>query len=384
MAQTELEDYEGLLGDNFDAQGFANDLLLATNATRSELDISTAIKRVKFDVNNIDLQLEKVSGEGHESLIKEIHTDIAVKTQFAQLSAPLDHVSTSYQRLDKDLLVPYDKAVKTQDVLKRIHTASHLLRSLTYFLHLVQQIEEIQSSPHFEQSVKSPKTLFKLSNLHNQLKTHIEDHSNLKSLKVMRDYEPMAFEKQRQFRELIQGQLRSISDKSLDSQQIAHTKAQFQALYMLDPEAFAQTVSTLLSNSVTVSVNILTRVLTSPRNINFALDETLKRANVISRLAKVLGETAVDNKTLLNEALGPLEVDSLVSAFWRDVARKFEPKFRDTMTRGGPVGKSLISYKDQIRTSIKRAVLASEESLRPEGVEVKMMLNAVASLDRSR
>jgi hypothetical protein len=383
----DTEDYEALVEDNFSPTNFANDLLIATNSTRSELDISTAIKRVKFDINNIDLELEKISAEDHESLIKGIHNDMAKKDFFAQLNSPLDHINTSYQRLEKDLLNPYNKAIKTQEVLKKIHTTSFLLRSVTHFLYLTQQIGELQSSPALEQTAtKSPKILLKLANLHNQFKRLISDNPNLKSLKIIRDYDPIGLEKQRQLMDLIQSQIRSISDKNIYSAPESTIRYYFLALYALDSRTLVDSVSTLLSNNVIMSVNSLTRVLTSPRNMNGALEEVLKKANLITKISQILKETHTENnkKLLLDEVLQSMDISNLLSSFWRDVAKKFEPKFRETMLRGGPVAKSLISYKDQIRASIKRTVLSSDESLNPEGVEAKMMLNSVASLDRTR
>lgn len=382
----DMEDYEALLEPSFNPTSFANDLLVATNSTRNELDISTAIKRVRFDINNIDLQLDKISAEDHEALIRELHSDVTKKQLFAQLDSPMDHINTSYQRIEKDLSVPYNKAVKTQEVLKKIHTTSYLLRSVTYFLHLIQQITEIQSSPHFAQSVSNnSKALFKLANLHNQLKAHISENSSLKSLKIIRDYEPIGFEQQRQLRELINSQIKAINDKTLDTIPHPTLRITFQALYSIDPQAPVTTIATLLSNNVAISVNTLTRVLNSPRNISSALDEVFRKAQFISKLSIILGTTTVDTtKNLLLEIQQQLELNSLVSGFWRNVAKKLEPKFRETMQRGGPVAKSLISYKDQIRTLMKRAVMESDESFKSEGVEVKMMLNAVASLDRLR
>lgn len=375
-----MEDYEGLIEDGFDAKGFANDLLIATNSSRKELDISTSIKRVRFDINNLELQMEKVSAEEHGSLINEIRVDMATKQMFEQLDQPLTHITSSYDRIQKDLLAPYNKALKTQEVLKKVHTTSFLLRSVTHFLLLIQQIQELQSAPQFLSTTsKHSSTLLKLANLHNQLDKHLAENPNLKSLKIIRDYEPVDFKQKLELKELITTQVRAISDKNLDSTSMSYLKA----LYALDQQYTLDTLKTILSNEVTISVNTLVRVLTSPRNISTALEQVLMRAKFIRKLSGYLHDTTLQSdKTLLSELLQSFELDSLLSVFWRNFAKKFEPKMRETMQRGGPVAKSLISYKDQIRSSIKRTVLQSDNSLTDHGVEVRMMLNSVRSLDR--
>lgn len=381
-----LEDYAPLLDNNFSATSFANDLLLATNPVHHELDISTAIKRVKFDINDINLQLEKISSENHEALIQEIHKDQSIKGLFKDLSQPLDHINTSYQRLEKDLVQPYTEATKTQDALKKIHTTSYLLRSVTYFLYLIGQIESIHSNPSFEEHLKkNPKTMIKACNFHNQLKTHLDENVNLKSLKIIRDYEMIGSKRQQVLQEFIQSHIKSLNERTITQEPEATTKTFILSLYTLDPELLSSTIKTVLANNVVMSVNLLTRVLNSPRNFDSALTDVLKKAKFIVKFSSILEAAQTPQSTsLLSEVLQRLELTSLLSTFWRDVAKTFEVKFSETMKRGGPVAKSLVSYKDSIRTSIKRTVMASAEGvIKPEGVEVKMMLNSVGSLDRT-
>lgn len=54
------------------------------------------------------------------------------------------------------------------------------------------------------------------------------------------------------------------------------------------------------------------------------------------------------------------------------------------MNRGGPVAKSLSSYKEQIRASIIKKVTQSDASISKDGIEVRMMLNSVSTLERIR
>ncbi len=402
----DLSDYDTFLEPDFNPISFANDLLLATNSSQNELDLSTSIKRVKFDINNIDLNLEKISTDDHDNLIKEIHKSITSKELFQQITPQLDHVNSSYQRLEKDIIDPYKEATKIQDALKKLHSTSYLLRSVTYFLYLVQQIEDFSNSEEISNTIPNnskinTKLLVKLSKYHQQLNTHISKNPNLKSLRIVREYEPIAIERTRSLLQLLKNSIKSIDERSIKSKSDIELKETFQSLALLDKSELYNSIRELLSTNVIISVNFLTRVLNSPRNLENALDEVAKKGTLISNISKLLdqidlnsitdveslstsSQNNVSKKSLLNDLLDSLEIVNLLSVFWRDVAKKFELKFKETMNRGGPVAKSLSSYKEQIRASIIKKVTQSDASISKDGIEVRMMLNSVSTLERIR
>ncbi|ODQ57790.1 hypothetical protein WICANDRAFT_65138 [Wickerhamomyces anomalus NRRL Y-366-8] len=402
----DLSDYDTFLEPDFNPISFANDLLLATNSSQNELDLSTSIKRVKFDINNIDLNLEKISTDDHDNLIKEIHKSITSKELFQQITPQLDHVNSSYQRLEKDIIDPYKEATKIQDALKKLHSTSYLLRSVTYFLYLVQQIEDFSNSEEISNTIPNnskinTKLLVKLSKYHQQLNTHISKNPNLKSLRIVREYEPIAIERTRSLLQLLKNSIKSIDERSIKSKSDIELKEIFQSLALLDKSELYNSIRELLSTNVIISVNFLTRVLNSPRNLENALDEVAKKGTLISKISKILdqidlnsitdveslstsSQNNVSKKSLLNDLLDSLEIVNLLSVFWRDVAKKFELKFKETMNRGGPVAKSLSSYKEQIRASIIKKVTQSDASISKDGIEVRMMLNSVSTLERIR
>lgn len=402
----DLSDYDTFLEPDFNPISFANDLLLATNSSQNELDLSTSIKRVKFDINNIDLNLEKISTDDHDNLIKEIHKSITSKELFQQITPQLDHVNSSYQRLEKDIIDPYKEATKIQDALKKLHSTSYLLRSVTYFLYLVQQIEDFSNSEEISNTIPNnskinTKLLVKLSKYHQQLNTHISKNPNLKSLRIVKEYEPIAIERARSLLQLLKNSIKSIDERSIKSKSDIELKETFQSLALLDKSELYNSIRELLSTNVIISVNFLTRVLNSPRNLENALDEVAKKGTLISNISKVLdqidlnsitdveslstnSQNNISKRSLLNDLLDSLEIVNLLSVFWRDVAKKFELKFKETMNRGGPVAKSLSSYKEQIRASIIKKVTQSDASISKDGIEVRMMLNSVSTLERIR
>ena len=402
----DLSDYDTFLEPDFNPISFANDLLLATNSSQNELDLSTSIKRVKFDINNIDLNLEKISTDDHDNLIKEIHKSITSKELFQQITPQLDHVNSSYQRLEKDIIDPYKEATKIQDALKKLHSTSYLLRSVTYFLFLVQQIEDFSNSEEISNTIPNnskinTKLLVKLSKYHQQLNTHNSKNPNLKSLRIVKEYEPIAIERTRSLLQLLKNSIKSIAERSIKSKSDIELKETFQSLALLDKSELYNSIRELLSTNVIISVNFLTRVLNSPRNIENALDEVAKKGALISNISKLLdqidlnsitdveslstnSQNNISKKSLLNDLLDSLEIVNLLSVFWRDVAKKFELKFKETMNRGGPVAKSLSSYKEQIRASIIKKVTQSDSSISKDGIEVRMMLNSVSTLERIR
>ncbi|KAH3673026.1 hypothetical protein WICMUC_003939 [Wickerhamomyces mucosus] len=379
-----VDEYEDVIDPSFDPITFSNDLLLATNSTPNELDLSTSIKRINFDIQNIDLQLDKISGEEHENLVQEIHQDVNSKQLLSQLSEPLNHINTSFQRLDKDLIKPYNDSIKLQDALKKIHSTAYLLRGVETFTQIIEQIEEISNSKNFDSTIlKNNKTLLKLSNLYQNLQSHIDENSNLKSLKIIRDYETIAKSRKNHLIDLLINFIKQINEKTKLNENELSTL--LQSLYILDSKSLIGTISSIINVNITVSSNLLIRSLNSPRSFDSTFKEVSNKGLLISKISQSLSVLKInEDKSLLNFILAQLELIDLLSTFWRDIAKNFGKKFKETYNKNTSVGKLLAQNKSQFKKSIHDAVINSDVlgKFDENSIELRMMINSVSALDK--
>ncbi|CDK27375.1 unnamed protein product [Kuraishia capsulata CBS 1993] len=388
----DFSDFESFLGDDFNALEFANDLILSTNnIDDTSIDLATPAKRLGYDLKEADKRIKQTASDNYPELIQSITRLDKVKSTIGTVKPSLDHLNVSYARLDNDVVKPYEEAMTLHTALKRIHATSTLLRSVTYFIYLVQQVEE-----HFKMELLTEIPyihLLKCCKSQYDLRQHLVESPSLKSLKLVRDYDDVVQERQQRVIDISQTSIRKFNAETPDNVMINSLLS----LAISSPEALYNAFQQLVSNQALTSLNILTRTLTSPRSFENAMKDVAQKGRLISKVSKVMSnirwplsdrdeDTSTKHVSMLNQLSNVLELQDLLSSFWKDVATAFEPKFKDTMQRGGPVAKSLRAYSDSIKLSIRECVTNSSygEPLREDGIEVRMMLNSVNSLDTIR
>ncbi|GMF58952.1 unnamed protein product [[Candida] boidinii] len=185
------------------------------------------------------------------------------------------------------------------------------------------------------------------------------------------------------------------------------------SLIYLSPETLYNLIQQILSTQTVSSISFLVHTLNSPKSFNSIMSDVMERAKYVSKLQTVMGkvtwplseteathqpngkdEDILNNNnnsttgrmSILKKVTKILELQDILSTFWKDVAVGFEPKLRETMNKGGPVAKALRTFSEQIKNSIKANVVASGyiKPLKEDSIEVRMMLNSVRSLDMRR
>ncbi|ODV96979.1 hypothetical protein PACTADRAFT_48762 [Pachysolen tannophilus NRRL Y-2460] len=399
----ELTDFEAFLENDFNAMEFANELILATNTNYdNELDLTTPSKRLGYDLNEVDKRVVTLAGDNYEILMKEVNKLDDVQMHFQLLNPSLTQVNKSFSKLDKDIVKPYTEAMELHGALKRIHTTSTLLRSATYFIHLIQNLEEASNNEMIGQSPF--RDLVKACNHYNSLKKHLNDSPYLKSLKIVRDYDSILQTHKLKFQDVCRLNFKNFKPTT-DQGIIANILI---AYSIISPEGLCNSVQQFLNDQVSISLNILSKTLTSPRNFENAFKDVTNKGLIISKISTKMSQLSwsvntnnvsisssnsnqnndsnTNNSpgTMLEEVSKILDLQSFLSAFWRDIATGFESKLKETLNRGGPVAKSLRTYGTSIRNSIKHNILSSDfsETMKEDGIEARMMLNSVNALDK--
>ncbi|KAG7925853.1 hypothetical protein KL925_004263 [Ogataea polymorpha] len=387
-----MSEYAAYLED-FDPLRYANELVVSTNnVEESELDLTTSIKRLQFDLKDVEKRLQKTASENYTTLISELDTAEELHNTIQLIKPSLKQVNASYARLETEILQPYNESSNLHSALRKIHQTSNLLRSSTYFIYLISRIEEIDKTDQ-ELNKKPFKSLISLARLLNQVKIHLADSPFLKSLKLVRDYESFQQLQTAKVMDICNTHLKNLS-LSYDAQSMLNL---INALSIMSSESFYNQLQQLLSLKIAAAINLIIKNLNNTKSLDRVFAEVSASGRLINQLEKVMKsnkwqdanntkDTQPSTLTIYEKVNSVLQFgSSLGTLFWKDTAIGVEPKFKEIVTRGGPIARNLRQLKEEIKNFIKNAVLDSFDGDRgPECLEVRMMLNSVASLDTAR
>ena len=382
VPRNELEDFEAFLESDFKAEKFANELIVATNGhDKPELDLGTSIKKLTFDIDECDKRIAKISSSNYESLISNFQQITKCKQILTDhLNPGLDRVNAPFQRIKKEVIEPYDEAVKLNNALKKIHLTLELLRSTSFFLFIIQQVEELSNSVN-------DKDLVRLAKLHIQIKKLYENASQEKrsevtvlAIKIIRDYQSNATAKRssliKQCVNVINGDFNHLSTLEYKNQKL---HSNLSAFYILDTNEFYDVFErAAIARQVQSGAAQLSRALQSPRNFTAIMSEVKEASGeYFGKLTNVLSNWTTgnddENETLLSVILKKYNVDAISDLYWVQLNQRFKKNIVASMARGGPIAKNLKVYYKGITASVQEMFQSSTEG--------ELLLDSLAMID---
>ncbi|KHC55838.1 hypothetical protein MEW_00842 [Candida albicans P60002] len=378
----ELEDFEAFLETNFDPQQFANELLLATNGQENpHLDFVTPIKKLKFDIQECDKRIEKISSSNYSSLISNFQKIAEYqKILTTQINPNLERINAPFKRIKQEVVEPFDEAMKLNKALKRIHLTLELLRGTSFFIFIIQQIEELTS-------VSNERDLVRLAKLHIQINQMYQDATSEKgaevsvlSVKLIRDYQSIAISKRANFLSqcinVVSGDFNHPSTLERKNQKL---HSHLSALYILDSSEFFNVFDrSTITRKVQSASAQLSRALQSPRNFTAILTEVKEESSeYFTKLSDILSDWKSENDddklTFLEIVLKYYKSESLTELFWTKLNQKFKKSIVAAMARGGPIAKNLKIYSQGLKTSVSETFKSEEER--------NMLLDSLSMID---
>ncbi|EGV63415.1 Conserved oligomeric Golgi complex subunit [Yamadazyma tenuis] len=377
--QDELEDFEAFLEKDFSTYKFANDLLLATNdRDTTEIDIDTSIKKLTFDIDEVEKRMTSISSQNHESLVANFseieHTNNVIKQK---ITPSLGRVNGSFQKIKSEIIEPFDEAQKMNSALKKVHTTLDLLRGSNFFFLLVSQVEDLEKSVQKDDKTKKNNDLIKLAKLYKQITELYESERTTKenelrvslvTIKIIRDYQVVHINKNHQ---LVNTCMETIVNEFSHNTTFTTANIKLQhnliAYYILQRDRFLDTLerATIAKHVNTISSQ-LSRSLQSPRNFIVILKE-VKTASMdfLSKLTTILQSCEIyrleNTTTLYRILLEEFGSQSLEQIYWSKLVARFKKGIASTMARGGPIAKNLKTYQPGIQNSLKETFNSSEE-----------------------
>lgn len=352
----DVEDYAILADPQFDPYLFANDLLNITNPNiQQELDISTSIKKVKFDLNDLELQLkELIIQDSNDSIITELLRNTeSDSNEFNQINDSLTNINSNFKRLKNDLLNPYNEIEIYLNILKKVHNTSSFVRDVTYFIFLVSKIQN-------EEEEINDDNILKLSKFHSNLINHLNLNKNLKSLKLIRDYNSIHLKKLSSLENLLSKDLSSSLNDLLINKKfnllnnkdlLDHFKIYTNSLYLINKEKLSELINQFYTKLLSNSLNNLIKILTSSNQSLKILNELIEKFNLFLNILNLFKSININsNSNLFNLFLSlfPDVKNPPEFQFWIYLLNSFKKNLTSTIHRGGPVQKQLKSNKNDI------------------------------------
>ncbi|KAG7661981.1 COG5 [[Candida] subhashii] len=378
--KNELEDFEAFLESDFEPLQFANELLLATNGNDNpELDLATPIKKLRFDIDECDKRMSSIASSNYESLVANFSKIEGLQSILTDRMNPaVEQVNAPFKRIKQEIIEPYEEAVKLNNALKRIHLTLDLLRSASFFIFLIQQLEELQKPGARNAAEESGnKDLVRLAKLHVQIKQLYENavlekskDVNILSIKLIRDYQPTETTR----RAALISECSQILNKEFNHQSGINEKNQqlqtnLMALYILNKKEFFNVFDkATIVRQVNTAGGQLSRALQSPRNFTAIMSEVKEGAKeYFDKLEELLSvwhvfkENEDERISFLKEILLYYKENSLSDIFWSKLALKFKKNIAATMARGGPIAKNLRIYFEGLNNSISETFTSEYE-----------------------
>ncbi|EDO16715.1 hypothetical protein Kpol_1003p20 [Vanderwaltozyma polyspora DSM 70294] len=374
MSTTSFEDFdESLLAEGFNVLQYTNDLINTTNVIQDNdqsifannintLDLNTPLKKLNFDLNEINSSIDNLIKSRSIDLINEYMK----KQQFnetvdQQLKPSLDYLNISYDRLNDDILKPYEKIQKLQNVLNKIHQTSNLLRDSLVFVHLINKLNRINLSINNCQE---------LSIIHSQLSMILNENVNLITLKLIKNLNSsIVIPNKKNLLNFVSLSLTNeslkLDDTSINTSVDSPIAKLSNSLFILSPMDFTNTYSKIVQSIASTTTNQLSKTINSVKNLpNVYKDVVIKNALVINSLETLLKNIKLENNgnsNLLNEFIslqrkkGSYSYQSsnklnksLSELYWSSISNSYKKELEISINRGGPVGKSLINNKNLI------------------------------------
>ncbi|KAI5951144.1 COG5 [Candida jiufengensis] len=382
----ELEDFEAYLEPDFNSTNFANSLLIASNGNENqELDLQTPIKKLKYDLIELDKRIKNISSTNYEALVKNfVQINQYQSIQEQQINPNLTTINKQFDKIKKEVIEPYDEAQKLTNALKKLHQTLELLRNASFFIFIIQQLEDlpiISNDNNDKDLVKASKLYIQLSKLYDNSKRDLREN-NIMSIKLIRDYEATATTRKQSLISncciTISNEFGRVVNINYKNQKLFNN---LQALYILNKsEFFTNFDKSTIQKQLSISNNQLSKALQSPRNFTSIINE-IKQNNdtYFQNLDEILQKwqfntTEDQNEKLITIISNYYDCESLTLMFWQKLSNLFKRNIVATMARGGPTAKNLKVYSQGLKNSVT-------ESFKDNNDVKELFLEALSMID---
>ncbi|KAG0680661.1 hypothetical protein C6P40_004180 [Pichia californica] len=417
----DLSEYEQYLSKDFNAGEIANKLLIETNNIQdSEIELETSIKKLQFDIKDINFKIDNNVKNNSKNLIEEFNKIENFNNEIKIIKPSINQLNNSFKRLDNEIIKPYNECIELQFALKKVHQTNKLLRFLTFAIYLINKIEEIDKSEN-NLSIKPFKNLFNLTILLNEYLNYMKiSNSNLKLIKLIKDYNQFSEILIKRCQNLIQIHSKNllkfpIQEYVTNLNNISNNENNEKSLLnllsseiLIDNKNFIPLIELIYNASSKHSINLILRNLNNTKYLPGYIKSLEKPAKLISQLEKALklikwvdnsdnniedneNGITVWNYLILHPNLSSIFYNndlsniSLLDKYWREIALGVDSGVREVVNKGGPIVRNLKNIKIEIEKSIEFSISSSYgDSFKSDKLEYIMVINSITNFEKRK
>lgn len=417
----DLLEYEQYLSKDFNAGEIANKLLIETNNIQdSEIELETSIKKLQFDIKDINFKIDNNVKNNSKNLIEEFNKIENFNNEIKIIKPSINQLNNSFKRLDNEIIKPYNECIELQFALKKVHQTNKLLRFLTFAIYLINKIEEIDKSEN-NLSIKPFKNLFNLTILLNEYLNYMKiSNSNLKLIKLIKDYNQFSEILIKRCQNLIQIHSKNllkfpIQEYVTNLNNISNNENNEKSLLnllsseiLIDNKNFIPLIELIYNASSKHSINLILRNLNNTKYLPGYIKSLEKPAKLISQLEKALklikwvdnsdnniedneNGITVWNYLILHPNLSSIFYNndlsniSLLDKYWREIALGVDSGVREVVNKGGPIVRNLKNIKIEIEKSIEFSISSSYgDSFKSDKLEYIMVINSITNFEKRK
>lgn len=417
-------DYETFLDPSFSAASFANSLVLSMNNPQdTQLDLSTPLSRVLFDVQEIDTHIDSLTTKSALPLLTYTKDRADASDRIlSEVESQVASLTEEYKILEKEVIQRHEAASQVQLAAERLCETIRLGRTVGRCLLLGRQLEvqmsEFQGSASAGKKgdhramVRAASTVVSLREIMGSSKAdsgleRVDAITTLQANLVTPSERTVLSRAQQVVKEFSMSSLlastaanqSSTADSITNYSQTEDTKSRATSalltLYILSPVSFPfqpdlliKALQDYLQTALKSSLASLTRSLATLPTLDRTLVEISARCQnivaleallesikppphpLLSRVSRSPSDGTSDAPPGIPNFLSPLlhslDTASLPSYFWRTLASALSPRVQEILNRGGVSARTLRSNKDGVREKLRGCV--DRGSRLPEGL----------------
>jgi hypothetical protein len=412
-------DYETFLDPAFSPEAFANSLVLATNnASDSPLDLATPLKRVLYDVQEVDTNIDKLTTVSASPLVHYTKEHVHASDRILHdLEAQVATLTESYARLHREVIERHEAADQARIAAERLMQTVRLGRAVGRCLTAARQLEAqmnefkiqkpgMDKRDDYRGLVRGATTVLSMHQIFATAYAggEAEGLDRVQVIRALRAelVDPAERALLGRAEQIVSQFSMSTLTSQQDAARSASTFAQvedsrarattaFITLYLLSPLPKSPTSTLDASHLVEAVQEYLRRAISSslagmaaglaelPR-LNRALLEVSARCQNIVALEMLLESTKPPPHPLLNEneafaasegktqlqhrepdellqpVVHSLDTSSLPSYFWRSMAGQLSGRVQKIMREGGVSSRTLRTNRERVRDAIRECV----------------------------
>lgn len=414
--QTSYIDYETLLSPEFSAPKFANNLVTATNnPTDTEIDLSTPLSRVLFDIQEIDTRIHSLTTKSAVPILEYTQgQNEAAQRVLYGIEGEVGRLNESYRRLEREVLSRYVEAEEARRGAERTWEVLRVGRNVSRVVGLARQLEGLVSESGLGQPGRPGKEDHRalvratyvilavreiLDGDEGKELVRVNAVKSLRNEVVGPHEERIKSRAQQTIREFAMSSLSGTGQGTVTFAQTEDAKARTTSavimLYLLSsmparatkpavadfqPELLLRTLQHYLHTALTSSSASIGRALSTLPTLERTLLEVSARCQNVVALESLLAgikppvhpllsdgtavaseDVSTSDANLLRPLLHALDTASLPSYFWRSLASSLSPRVQDILSRGGVSARTLRSNRDRVRDEIRQCVLQGSQ-----------------------